>query len=287
MITKPFPIFLRFLRQTRLRRSDAVIKYGQILLRTNSSVLDEVELWYVREQVLIAALDVNNQKLANELLSLVRRQFGDSGIRVKRLIGLHKESQGKWKEAEEIYKTILEEDPVNSAAMKRQIAIRKVLGDRTTAIKLLNEYLKIFMGDTDAWQELADLYLDQQMFKNATFCYEELLLATPANHQLHSRYAEVIYSIGGYDQFRLARKYFARSLELSENSNLRALYGLLMCTISIAATRQGKQDVERNSDPDNTALFDFAYQKLEQLYKEKAPKHLDLLTAMARNKQKK
>ncbi len=47
--------------------------------------------------------------------------------------------------------------------MKRQICIRKSTGDMLSAIKLLNEYLKIFMGDADAWKELAELYIDQVM----------------------------------------------------------------------------------------------------------------------------
>jgi hypothetical protein len=47
--------------------------------------------------------------------------------------------------------------------MKRQIAVRKASGDIPNAIKALNEYLKFFMADTDAWQELGDIYLEQQM----------------------------------------------------------------------------------------------------------------------------
>lgn len=56
--------------------------------------------------------------------------------------------------------------------MKRQIAIRKSLGDITTAIKLLNEFLKLFMADKEAWAELADLYISQNMLgekKKKTF----------------------------------------------------------------------------------------------------------------------
>ena len=44
--------------------------------------------------------------------------------------------------------------------MKRQISIRRALGDSINAIKFLNEYLSIFMADQE---ELADLYLDQQL----------------------------------------------------------------------------------------------------------------------------
>jgi len=278
--------FLRFIRQTKLRRSDAVVRYGQILLKNNISILDEAEVWDVREQVFVAALDENNMTLASQLLGLIRHQFGDSGVRVKRLMGLHKEAQGKWKEAEQIYKLMLDEDPVNSMAMKRQIAIRKAIGDPNATIKLLNEYLKIFMGDVEVWQELADVYMDQQMYKNAAFCYEELLLAMPGNYHLHSKYAEILYTMGGFENFRLARKYFSHALEMSDNFHARTLYGLLMCTIAIASTRQGKQDLERNQDPDNITLFDFAYQKLFEKYKDQAPQHLEGLKILARNKGK-
>jgi hypothetical protein len=44
-------------------------------------------------------------------------QFGINGVRVKRLLGLQKESEGKWKQAESIYKKILEEDPANTVRM--------------------------------------------------------------------------------------------------------------------------------------------------------------------------
>lgn len=48
--------------------------------------------------------------------------------------------------------------------MKRQIAIRKALGEIPSCTRLLNEYLKLFAGDTDAWNELGDIYLSQQQF---------------------------------------------------------------------------------------------------------------------------
>ena len=37
------------------------------------------------------------------------------------------------------------------------------MGEYTSAIKLLNEFLKIFMVDQEAWQELANLYLHLDM----------------------------------------------------------------------------------------------------------------------------
>jgi len=277
---------LRYIRQNKLRKSDLVVKFGNKLLEEKANSLSEIEEWDVQEQVFCAALDTNNLKLALNSLNKIKRQFGDKGIRVRRLIGLLREAQGKWKEAEAVYQSILEDDPVNSAAMKRQIAIRKALGDNTLAIKLLNEYLKIFMSDTDAWQELAELYLEQQMYKFAALCYEELLLATPGNYHLHSKYAEIVYTLGGYDNLRLSRKYFAHSLEMNDTNNVRALYGLLMTCIAISSTKQGRQDVDRNQDPENVLLFDFAYQKLVSKYKDSAKDKLKLLSALGKNKGK-
>jgi len=277
---------LRYIRQNKLRRSDLVVLYGQKLLEKKASSLGEIEEWDVQEQVFTAALDTNNLRLAMNSLTKIKKQFGDNGIRVRRLSGLFREAQGKWKDAEAIYKSILEDDPINSGAMKRQIAIRKAIGDNTLAIKLLNEYLKIFMADTDAWQELAELYLEQQMFKNAAFCYEELLLATPGNYHLHSKYAEILYTSGGYDNLRLARKYFAHSLEMNDTNNVRSLYGLVMTCIAISSTKQGRQDTDRNQDPENLSLYDFAYQKLVSKYKESSKDKLQLLSALAKNKGK-
>jgi len=47
--------------------------------------------------------------------------------------------------------------------MKRRVCIWKARKEtRPKAIEELNDYLTIFMADTTAWQELGDLYLDEQ-----------------------------------------------------------------------------------------------------------------------------
>lgn len=75
--------------------------------------------------------------------------------------------------------------------MKRQIAMVKARGKVLDAINLLNDYLQIFCGDMEAWQELAELSISCSMLKQASFCYEELILIAPQNHHFHIRYAEV------------------------------------------------------------------------------------------------
>jgi len=122
---------------------------------------------------------------------------------------------------------MLEQDPTDSFVMKRQICIQKASGNITKAIELINRYLSVFMADETAWAELADLYLSLQQYKQAAFCYEELILCSPYTSHIHLRYAEILYSIGGTDNYRTARKYFAYSLELNPNS-VRSMIGLCL-----------------------------------------------------------
>src|SRR5690606_16439950 len=93
------------------------------------------------------------------------------------------------------------------------------------AIKALNDYLSEYMSDPDAYQELLNIYLDQNEYKKAAFCAEELILSNPHNYLYMLQYAEILYTMGDY---KLARKYFCESLNLNKENNMRALYGLLL-----------------------------------------------------------
>lgn len=62
-------------------------------------------------------------------------------------------------------------------------------------------------------------------YKNAAFCYEELIVSFPDNPHYPTRYAEILYSIGGPDNIKTARKYFGLAIKLKA-THLRALYGL-------------------------------------------------------------
>lgn len=83
------------------------------------------------------------------------------------------------------------------------------------------------MIDTEAWQELCDLYINEQDFAKAAFCIEELMLHQPQNHLYHQRYADIKYTQGGYDNMELAKAYYCQALKLCPN-NMRALYGLFL-----------------------------------------------------------
>ncbi|NXB52288.1 EMC2 protein, partial [Leucopsar rothschildi] len=123
------------------------------------------------------------------------------------------------------------------AARKRKIAIRKAQGKNLEAIRELNEYLEQFVGDQEAWHELAELYINEHDYAKAAFCLEELMMTNPHNHLYCQQYAEVgfrslpflqvKYTQGGLENLELSRKYFAQALKLN-NRNMRALFGLYM-----------------------------------------------------------
>ena len=84
-----------------------------------------------------------------------------------------------------------------------------------------------FMTDTEAWQELAELYTIENDLPKAAFCIEELILHNPHNHLLHQRYADIRYTQGGLENVELAKSYYCQTLKLNPH-NMRALYGLYL-----------------------------------------------------------
>eukprot|EP00026_Physarum_polycephalum_P014398 Phypoly_transcript_14907.p1 GENE.Phypoly_transcript_14907~~Phypoly_transcript_14907.p1 ORF type:complete len:310 (+),score=51.07 Phypoly_transcript_14907:39-932(+) len=230
---------LKNLRQSKARRSDVVVKFGEKLIASHVGLLGN-DVWDVYEQVLIAALDCGRVELAQQYLTKLNSQFPTS-TRVKRLRGMILEAQGKLKEADQLYRQIIETEPTDSLVMKRQIAVQKEMGNVEMACTMLDTYLTIWMADAEAWLELAHLRTTLGQYSQAAFCYEELILAYPASHAHFTKYAELLYTMGGIENFRLARKYFAHSLELNDGAtNTRALWGLCATALAIASAKGGK-----------------------------------------------
>eukprot|EP00947_MAST-08B_sp_MAST-8B-sp1_P002870 g2870.t1 len=235
---------LKHIRRRRLRYPAVVLEHGQWLLNNSSLRLGD-EIWSLREQVFQAALDEHDADTAGAILDKLLVQFPDSN-RVLRLVGLQREAEGKWEEAEEIYDHILSENSANGLAHKRKICVLKAQGKTAAALAAMNTYLDIFQGDTVAWQELADMHLAENNLRQAMYCYEELLLAEPVNHMLHTKYAEMCYTAaagdqGGADGYRMARVHYAQALQLN-SGDYRSALGLAMATQAVAscAERGGK-----------------------------------------------
>ncbi|EPS72343.1 hypothetical protein M569_02413, partial [Genlisea aurea] len=239
--------YLCLVRKLKLRRPDKVLKYGV-------SILDDIkkrsslgsEEWTLYEQVAVAALDCHRLDLAKEYITVLGRKFPGSK-RVGELEGLWLEAKGIWTEAEKAYDSLLEDNQFDQVIHKRRVAIAKAQGNLLKAIEWLNKYLEIFMSDHDAWRELAEIYLSLQMYKQAAFCYEELILSLPTVPLYHLAYADVLYTIGGLENLHSAKKYYAAAIELTGGKNVRALFGVCMCTSAIGQLTKGRNKEEKDS----------------------------------------
>lgn len=208
-----------------------VLAMGQLSL---GSSLPDIERYAILEQLFIAALDTGNLELAKSHLATIEKRFPfRSSVRVQRLYGLLKEAEGDFDKAVEIYETALEQDETNVLIHKRLVAVAATQGKRTEAIERLVEYVDTYMQDVEAWTELASLYLAENMYPQAAFCVEELLLLRPQNHLYHIRYADLMYTLAKFD---LALKYYCSALELCKD-NTRALYGMRLSSAALLGQR--------------------------------------------------
>ncbi|ESP03354.1 hypothetical protein LOTGIDRAFT_205044 [Lottia gigantea] len=236
---------LKKMREEQVRDGDMVVKLWEGFVIHQSHKLGD-ELWLVYEQVCIAALDCQRLDLAEECIEALKYKFSDS-MRVERLRGMLYEADGRFNKADKLYSDIIEKDPTNMIARKRQVAILKAQGKTAEAIQKLNDYLKKFMTDYESWMELCDLYLSEFDYFNAAFCMEEVIMSNPHNHLFHQKYAEIRFTMGGSDNMELARSYFAQAVRLNPN-NVRALYGVLLAATNLATVfSKGSKEKQINA----------------------------------------
>ncbi|XP_072630336.1 ER membrane protein complex subunit 2 isoform X1 [Canis lupus baileyi] len=250
---------MRKWREENSRNSEQIVEVGEELINEYASKLGD-DIWIIYEQVMIAALDYGRDDLALFCLQELRRQFPGSH-RVKRLTGMRFEAMERYDDAIQLYDRILQEDPTNTAARKRKIAIRKAQGKNVEAIRELNEYLEQFVGDQEAWHELAELYINEHDYAKAAFCLEELMMTNPHNHLYCQQYAEVKYTQGGLENLELSRKYFAQALKLN-NRNMRALFGLYMSASHIASNPKASAKTKK----DNMKYASWAASQINRAY---------------------
>jgi tetratricopeptide (TPR) repeat protein len=107
---------------------------------------------------------------------------------------------------------------------KRKVAFLRSLNRPTEAISQLTLLLDSFPTDAEAWAELSDLYIAQDMYSQSAFCLEELLLLQPNSYFVHAQYAEVCWGLG---REGTAVKHWCRSVELCGDF-YRGWFGLKM-----------------------------------------------------------
>ncbi|TKR62065.1 hypothetical protein L596_026072 [Steinernema carpocapsae] len=248
---------LRQWREDHARRSEEIVElWEHVLSRSPNSLNDE--LWIIYEQVCIAALDCGRQDVAVECIAALEKQFRGSN-RVMKLKAMEFESIGRYEDALHVYDKLIE--ATNAGFRKRKIAVLKVRGERGDAIRQLNEYLKVFLNDNEAWLELSQMYLREGDYSRAAHCIEELLVANPFNSLFFRRIADIRYSQGGVDNIELARTYFEKAGQLN-HSDARSYYGVVMCCNSLLPKSSGNRKKELQNSAEN------ALSQLEKIYQE-------------------
>uniref|UniRef100_A0A453N4L7 ER membrane protein complex subunit 2 n=1 Tax=Aegilops tauschii subsp. strangulata TaxID=200361 RepID=A0A453N4L7_AEGTS len=115
-------------------------------------------------------------------------------------------------------------------------------------------------------------------YKQAAFCYEELILAQPTIPLYHLAYAEVLYTLGGLENLQTAKKYYASTIQLTGGKNTRALFGVCLCSAAISQLTKG-----RNKEEESSELQSLAAEALMKDYKRRAPSMEALVAGMLKN----
>lgn len=266
--------YLCLVRKLKVRRSEKVLKHGLSILNDlkQRSSLGSDE-WTLYEQVAVAAMDCQCLDVAKDCTKVLQKRFPESK-RVGRLEAMLLEAKGSWELAEKAYTSLLEDNPLDQAIHKRRVAMAKAQGNISVAIDWLNKYLETFMADHEAWRELAEIYVSLQMYKQAAFCYEELILTQPTVPLFHLAYADVLYTLGGLENLQTAKKYYSSTIDLTGGKNTRALFGICLCTSAITQLTKGKS----KEDKEGSQLQSLAAKVLEKDYKQRAPDKLPQLT---------
>jgi len=251
---------LRRFRDQGTRHSILTYKLAKSLLESSETKLGD-ERWDVTEQIFYACIDMGNNDLAEKYLQKLTEQFPDSK-RVSRLGGILQEADGDVEDAEEVYKENIKADPTDAASTKRIISLYKAQGKTAEAVKELNKYLQIFQCDVESWMELAEIYLADLEYEKAAFCYEELILLNPANFLIHQRYAETRATIGGLDNYLIAKTYFCQAARLSGNVSNRALWGI----VSVSEQLRSMKGVSQTQKDECLGLIKWAKSKLAEKY---------------------
>ncbi|KDR16557.1 ER membrane protein complex subunit 2-like [Zootermopsis nevadensis] len=255
----------RLWREENVRKSTEVVDLWERILQKKIHKLGDERL-LVLEQVCVASLDCNRLEVADACLKALSTEFPTS-LRIRKLKALKLEALERYDEALDVLDSIIKQDDTNAAPRKRRVAILRARGKIPDAIKELAEYLKKFMSDLEAWQELCDLYLFEQDFARAAFCMEELILHNPHSHLIHQRYADIRYTQGGFENMELARAHYCLALKLSPN-NIRALYGLFLSATNIAISTKCTSVKKK----ENNKLAKWALNEINNRYEEQCGK---------------
>ncbi|KAJ9645209.1 Inositol phosphatase SIW14 [Coniosporium tulheliwenetii] len=221
------------------------------------------ETWIGYENLMLACLRTGDDRSARICLEKLTQRFGEDNERVMALRGMYHEAVAEdYKALESIfrgYEEVLKKDPTNMPIRKRRVALLKAMNRPIDATTALVGLLDASPTDAEAWAELADLYLTQNLYAQAIFSLEEVLLITPNAWNIHARMGEILYlsslATNSNNDGNLMRglcesmRRFCRSIELCDNY-LRGYYGLKLVR-PLAHFHSPQQPLSTNTSTNN------------------------------------
>ncbi|KAH8620535.1 hypothetical protein ERJ75_000054700 [Trypanosoma vivax] len=267
-------------RESGARNSNVVLLLGTDLLAGGVGGISLMELSFIYEQTLIAALDCGRVDTGREYLAHLQKRFGKQSVRVRHLEGLCLEAAGMTSEAGALYRALLKQSPTDDFPVKRLSAMLKSEGKYKMAIEVLEKqlvyldehgekhtFLELHGGDNaEAYRELSNLHYLCENHTRALYYANEVMMFRSSSYLSHTRLAELYYIVGDY---RRCLVEYAQSLRLNDRpNNSRAAYGLWVAANEIL--RQGKAGTsigtESDSRTDAAELRSWAERKLLEMY---------------------
>ena len=224
--------------ETRIKLNDnsSIFLYEHIenFLKIYNSKLG-MNAFMFKEKLLMLALELKRLERAKKLATEIASEFGRQS-KTYLLIGSFHEADPKANPEKALtrYKSLMLANQNDTNSIKRYILSTKFITsfyNMQSYINSWNNYLKNYMNDQDAWNELADCYLVCNNYTKAFYCYEELLLHNPYNYRILNKLGDIQASTDSVDGFRTAIKFYCRSLNLICNN--RAIWGICFCLDSI------------------------------------------------------
>ncbi|KAH6910629.1 tetratricopeptide repeat domain 35 [Coprinopsis sp. MPI-PUGE-AT-0042] len=224
-------------RATNRRSSQEVFKKGTGILKSGQAPQGE-EGWAFLEQLALAAIDLDRLDVADICIEQLTNKFPGSP-RVEVLTGIRIEASEPLDTVLNYYRSLLETDPTNAAALKRRISVLRQKGSAEKATEELIQYLDTFYTDPEGWLELADIYITNRQYTSGLQALSHALALNPQNPFTFMEFAETAYSAGdlplALKMFLVAVDMIERDIDSPESKPasglaIRAWWGVKLCS---------------------------------------------------------
>ena len=141
------------------RHAELILERGVALIQLHPNFIQGDNMYLV-EEFFYAACELQQIEWAQFFLQMIRLKFPQS-IKVMRMLAIFYEAKGEFDKAQNILVDILESNPEDKQSIKRLVALYRDMQWHNEAIAVLNKFIEVNQEDTEAWTELADIYLSK------------------------------------------------------------------------------------------------------------------------------